>query len=200
MNEPSKWSGLCAVAGPIVRAKVRRLAVRHRLQRCDRDDLEQEIYVTLLACRADVLSMSVRGEPSGDGSPGRQPDDGQPVEERPHLVREVDRLAESLVRGWPFRRPDRPLRPLRPSAAAVRAARSSSGRPDAHDLRLDVAVALAGLPEDVRTLCAQLVTDDLASPAHIHPVQSEVSAPWALAGRAVALRQLFTSLDLHHYL
>jgi hypothetical protein len=198
MNEPSKWSGLCAVAGPIVRAKVIQLAVRHRLQRCDRDDLGQEIYLTLLAARAaNRPSVLVRSEPSGDGSPGRQPNDGQPMEEHAHLLREVDRLAASLVRGWPFRRRERPLQP---SGTAVWAARPSSGRPDAHDLRLDVAVALAGLPEDVRTLCAQLVTDDLASPDHIHPAQSEVSAPWALAGRAVALRQLFTSLDLHHYL
>ena len=198
MDELSKWSGLCAAAGPIVRAKVRKLAGRHRLQPCDRDDLEQEIYLELLAGWAAAgLSESARGEPPPGSALCSLRDDGHTATLQVDLTREVERVAGSLVRPRSFWRRERSLPP---SAAAVLVARPSACRPDGHDLRLDMAVALAHLPDNMRGLCRRLILTELTAVTDFHPQQPDMNALAEVQAQAVPLRLLFTSLGLHQYL
>ena len=198
MDEPSKWSGLCAAAGPIVRATVRKLAGRHRLRPCDRDDLEQEIYLELLAGWAAIgLSELARSEPPPASALRDPRDDGHTATLGVDLTREVERVAGSLV--WP-RSFWRREQSLPPSAAAVLAARPFACRPDGHDLRQDMAVALARLPDDLRGLCCRLVLAEIKSVTDFHPNQTDASALAEVQAQAVSLRLLFTSLGLHHYL
>ena len=198
MDDLSKWSELCVAVGPIVRAAVRRVSGRHRLRPCDRDDLEQEIYLGLLAAQdADLLAFR-RGEPPAGTAPhGPREGGDHSATLHAYLTCEVDRLAESLVRSW---RLSRRNRWLAQSAASVLVARLSPCRPDAHDLRLDLAVTLARLPEGLRELCYRLILVDLTPATEARPQQPDADALAELAAVAAVPRPLFVSLDLHHYL
>ena len=124
MDEPSKWSGSCAAAGPIIRARVRRVAGRYRLRPCDRDDLEREIYLEPLAGWAAAGPPGLVGGEPPPGSPLCDPrDGGHAATLGVDLTREVERIVGSLVRPQSFWRRERSL----PPSAAVGRRRRAGG-------------------------------------------------------------------------
>lgn len=178
--------GWCAVAEPIVRSVSFDLARHYWLQPCDRQDLEQELWLELLVRhggrdRADDYRMFA----NCDIRACRQAVWSQ-------LRGEIERIAMALARSWPFWRRLRPA-PERQMSDAVSEGLTAAGGHDAlhrHPLRLDVAAFVAELPAADRLLCESLMAGTPAPPFD----EAE------LERRMDALRADCSACDLHEYL
>jgi len=175
--------GWCAIAQPIVRSVSFHVGRRYWLQPCERQDLEQELWLELLVRHGgtdrvdDFRSLS--------GKDARQHRAAVWLQ----LGIEVDRIAAALVRCWPFWRRLRPA-PERQMSDAVTESLAAVGRDgDRHQLSVDVTALLAALPEADRQLC-----DSLMAGA---PFSAFDQADFTR--RVAALRADFTALDLHDY-
>lgn len=180
--------GWCAVAEPIVRSVSFQFARRYWLQPCQRQDLEQQLWLELLVRHG-----------GRDRADDCQRLGGQDVRSCRAVVHvqlrgEIEHIAGALARSWPFWRCLRPA-PERPLLDAVADALTTTDPLDSfrrHDLSLDVIAVLAALPSADRSFCELLMAGDAAGPFPFDRTDHE--------RRVAALRADFAALDLHEYL
>ena len=178
--------GWCAIAAPLIRSIGYRLGRRYWLQVCERQDLEQELWLELLVRhggrdRADHFRLL-------DGQDARH---SRAAVHR-HLRGEIERIGAMLVQSWPFWRRPRPA-PERQMPDALRDSLAASGTTRElhhHDLLLDVRGLVAELPAADRALCQSLMAGVPVS-TFDHP---------DVDPRIAALRGDFMALGLHEYL
>ena len=179
--------GWCAVAEPIVRSVSFRLGRRYWLQPCDRQDLEQELWLELL--------MRHGGRDRADHFRRLDGQDARHSRAAVHsqLCREIERIGAALVQSWPFWRRLRPLAERQMPDALIDSLAAPGGSGDMHrrDLLLDVLGLVQELPAADRALCDSLMADaPLSLPFD----------PLELDQRLAALRVDFMALGLHEYL
>ena len=178
---PEPLPGWWAMARPIVRSISFRLGHRHRLQSCDRNDLEQELWLQLLVRHG--------GRQRGDHHPALSHPDALSHYEamRSQLRSEVEQAGAALRRSWALWRRQQERSERHVPAGLLESL--ACHEVDRFDLSLDIAAIAAGLPAAQRKLCAMLMA---GSPV---PGADDIGR----AHRLAALRAAFSALDLHHY-
>lgn len=179
--------GWCALAEPIVRSISFQFARCYWLQPCQRQDLEQQLWLELLVRhggrdRADDCQRL-------GGQDVRRCRDAVGAQ----LRGEIEHIAGALARSWPFWRRLRPA-PERPLLGAVADALVATNMQESsrrNDLSLDVTAVLAALPAADRSFCESLMAGAAVPFTFDHTDQE---------GRVAALRADFAALDLHEYL
>jgi hypothetical protein len=187
---------LWVVAGPLVKSKASRLAIRLDLRLHEREDIEQELWLELLTRRR------LTGPRGRDGGASESHADRcaheQPSAARAQLQREIEQIEAGLTRTLAFWRRIAPRRErlvsLLWAGQWLADPRDAAQR---QDLRLDVAALLAELPAADRRLCYSLMNDEAAAGASAN---SDTFVGADHERRIAALRSDFAALGLHEYL
>ena len=175
---------LLATAGPMVRDRARRLALRWDLDHQDHEDLEQELWLRLL-CRWRGAPTPIHGL---NGRTGRDRE----------IARCVDHAAASLMRRsaasqTPLWAEERPFSTLRGREIAAHDSALIRRR---LNLRLDLASLLPRLPDDQGRLCQTLLLLEAQAGGGSDGAFLDRKHEHQLA----ALRRVFRAHGLHEYL
>ena len=184
MDRSLEFQRRYAIAIPLVRAKAHRLTGCFNLCPFDRDDLEQELWLRLLVRWDQGISEGAEQLP--------------PSALCLHLKREIDDVAASLICSsafWQVLRPAwRCADNLVLDCANAPTARHYPTR--GHELRLDLAAAIAQLPAALRDTYRRIVVETSAT----EPARAANRWPEGAEKEIAAIREIFTSLGLHEYL
>lgn len=190
MPTSSHLSERCAVAQSAIHMHARRLAARVGMHPCDRDDLVQDLWLTLLEYwqRTSLhLIESPQQRRSATPHPCRQ------------VVEDVDHAATLWLHSYRQRQRES-IRTIQAAAwLAEGLAVAKHDEATTRELRLDLANILAQMPDNLRAFCQDVIQDEPDAPL------------WAItrhggtgrAARLTALRRYFRrrghQYDLHHY-
>lgn len=192
MSDPIDASAFNVAATSLIEEAAARLTRRLGLPPCDQEDLKQELWLYLLLWQHQDIGDLWRVEP---------------LIQYAQIAQRVRRLADLFVRSPMLRRQFRPHRE-RPSShwlGRCFAAEHVNDSQRRAELRLDMALVLTRLPDDLRNLCEHLLSD--TSLESIPPEPPELPEPtephadvWRANRAVAALRRVFRSHHLHEYL
>jgi len=176
-----------AAAEPVIQTHARRLAARLGMPACDREDLEQDLWLALLE-HWQATGLELIESSRQERLPTRRL--------RRRVVEDVDHVASLWLRAHRQRQRETLHTIHAASWLADGLAVARGDEAMRRELRLDLTCALAHLPEDLRMFCHDVMNDEPDAPLW-------TSTRDGGAGRAaglVALRRIFQTNDLHHYI
>lgn len=176
----------CATAEPVIQMYARRLAARLGMRPCDREDLEQDLWLALLECW-QATGLELIESSRQERLPTRRL--------RRRVIEDVDRVVTLWLRAHRQRQREtvRTIHAAPWIANGLAVARDDEAA--RRELRLDLACVLACLPDDLRVFCHDVMDDEPDAPLWTNTHNGGTDR----AARLVALRRLFQANDLHHY-
>jgi len=186
MTPLSPLSERRAAAEPVIQMHARRLAARLGMRPCDREDLEQDLWLSLLE-HWQATGLELIESSRQERLPTRRL--------RRRVVEDVDHVASLWLLAYRQRQREttRTIHAAPWLADGLAVARGDDAM--RRELRLDLASALAHLPEDLRAFCHDVMTDEPDAPLWMNTHDGGSGR----AARLAALRRIFQANDLHHY-
>lgn len=177
----------CDAAEPVIQRHVRRLATRLGIRPCDREDLEQNLWLALLEYWQTTGLELIESSPQ-ERLPARRL--------CCQVIEDVDRVVTLWLRAHRQRQRES-VRTIHAAPWIINCLAVARGDEAARrELRLDLACALACLPDDLRAFCHDVMSDEPDAPLWMNTHNGGADR----AARLTALRRIFQANDLHHYI
>lgn len=176
-----------AAAEPVIQTHARRLAVRLGMRSCEREDLEQDLWLALLehwqATGLQLIESSRREQ-----LPAHRL--------RQQVVEDVDCVVSLWLSAYRQQQRET-VRTIHAASWMANGLAVARGDEDVRrELRLDLACALARLPDDLRAFCHDVMNDEPDAPLWTNTRNRDAGC----AARLASLRRIFQANDLHRYI